>query len=204
MSQQTSTSSALTPGERLAAYMKAMDVGNRALRSGELSLAGDSFAEAAQLRPEMFQPHIMLGTVLRSKDDFVGALDAFQNALRLQPKNADLLCQIGEMLYSQKLYVEALVAFNEAVISDDRYTTAICGLAEVLTVLDQHAEALDLLRAAVEREPKRPELWSSLGVLCHKAGNAQLAEVFYDEALRLLPDIEPAKGNLELIRQTRH
>ena len=194
----------LSPGEKLAAYLQAMDVGNRAFKNGDLDEARDAFAEAAALRPEMFQPHLMLGTVLRSQGDIIGALDAFQAALDLQPKNSDLLCQIGELLYANHLYEEALAVFSEAVIADDRYTTAICGLADVLSVMGQHDAACSLLRPAIEREPVRPELWSSMGTACHKAGDLENAVTFYEEALRLLPGIEPANSNLGLLKQASH
>lgn len=194
----------MTPGEKLMFYMQAMDAGSRAFMNGDLDLAHESFVKAVDLRPEMFQPNLMLGTVLRAKDDMIGALNAFDNALKLQPKNADLLCQIGEMLYSSKLYNESLALFSEAVMADDRYTAAICGLAQVLSTLGAFKDAQILLRSAIERDSTRAELWSSLGTSCHYQNDFENATIFYQEALRLLPDIEPAKSNLELINQTKH
>lgn len=204
MSNQGSNIQELTPGQKLSAYMVAMDNGNRAYREGDFEVAAPAFAEAAALRPEMFQPHLMLGMTLRAKDDILGALTAFQGALDLQPKNSDLLCQIGELLYSKQLYREALTVFSEAVMSDDRYSFAICGMADVLATMGEYDVALELLKPAIEREPLRPELWTSLGIVCHKGGNLESAAIFYEEAIRLQPGVEPATENLALIRSAKN
>jgi Flp pilus assembly protein TadD len=55
---------------------------------------------------------------------------------------------------------------------------------------------MSLLGPATERAPDIPELWLTLGSACRETGDAERANLFYREALRLRPGYPQALGNL--------
>ena len=120
-------------------YKAALRRGHTAALAGQLDIALQAYAAAAQLVPERALPHASQGTVLHRLDRWAEAAAAFDLALRLAPDDEAALRARGGAREERGLRSGAAADFER--------------LAFVLDVGGRSAEAADAARRAADLEP---------------------------------------------------
>ena len=87
-----------------------------------------------------------MGSALKDKGDFEGAVDNYKQALRIKPDFAECHSNLGAALQLLNQTEQALASYEKAISLKKDLNTAISGLGMALLNKGEHAEGLDKLR----------------------------------------------------------
>src|ERR1700722_11590471 len=104
---------------------------------------------------------------------------------------ADQLWRSGRKTEAQAMCRELL--------SLQRFPPALCLLAILLAEQDELAQAEQLLREAIDAEPRTPAFWHHLGNLLQRRDDLSGAEKAYRKTIQLKPDHWEAFYNLGVV-----
>lgn len=180
-------------------YLDLMERGDRARFDGDYMAAIEMYLQASEMRPNMFQPYMLMGQLLHRLGLRMEALDAFKKAYELQSDNAQVMTYIAEIVFQAGDAEGAKGILCDALMANDRYVPAICALSDLLAREEQYDKAIDLLSPAIEELPTDAELWVALGTVMHAKGDLENARTFYEEGLRIDPENNVARHNLDRI-----
>lgn len=133
---------------------------------------------------------------LEAKGDLTGALSAYQAALDARPDDPGILTGIGRLALALDMApaAESVLKRSLAFLPSDPEATSL--LARSLSAQGRSGQAIDVLREQVLADPLDARIWNQLGLLVAEQGDLASAETFLREALRLKPNLTPARFNL--------
>ncbi|MFP6590983.1 MAG: tetratricopeptide repeat protein [Candidatus Latescibacterota bacterium] len=102
----------LTPSVRYDVLLK---LGVAGFYLGDHRAAIDRWHHAAQLKPEMAEPHYNMGLAYEALERHAEAVARYERAAALQPDNADILYSLAQSHARLGRYVEAIAAYGSAV-----------------------------------------------------------------------------------------
>jgi tetratricopeptide (TPR) repeat protein len=137
-----------------------------------------------------------LGLQLAREGRHAEAIRNFEAALRESPEDSRVLFALGNTAVALGHPVAAENFFRRVLAQEPDRLEALVNLANLLRKGSRTGDVVALLKPAIERNPAFAELWLTLGSALREAGDAETAETFYREALRLSPDYPAATGNL--------
>lgn len=133
---------------------------------------------------------------------FMEALDRYQAILKRDPVNIAALFGAGNVAKQLGEFQGAITLYQTVLQLDPGSIEAANNLGSVLRQLGQYDEAVEVFREAIGRKQDEPRLWLNLGAtLAQRRGpddNAN-ARLFYEEALRLDPQLAEAHANLAML-----
>ena len=141
------------------------------------------------------------GLELARKGELEDASNLIWIGLELSPKNPDALFAMGVCLNLKKEHGGATVYLQRLLRIQPDYTEGYYELGNALIALDQVLIAEELYRRMVENLPDEARAHNNLGVVLMKQAKLKQAAECFQTALRLDPDYETARANLNLIRQ---
>jgi len=110
------------------------------------------------------------------------------------------LLSLGSAFYQRGYLDQAAVAFERALRDDPSSAEACYGMGSVYLKQDKTREARETFEQAVKLNASYPDTlpnaWNNLGLLATRAGNAEEAVSFFQQALRVSPDYWIALENL--------
>jgi tetratricopeptide (TPR) repeat protein len=134
--------------------------------------------------------------------DFNGALACYEAALKIDPENSDYANNIGRLAHQmgQPEMAEALfrLALSQKPDFIDGYNNLSCSLRDQ----KRYDEAIEVIRQGLALAPQSGLLWNALGTIVAERGEMELAMVFYEEALKVEPDLAKARYNLSHSKQS--
>jgi Flp pilus assembly protein TadD len=132
------------------------------------------------------------------KGDFESALRHYQRALEMAPDQTGLPGDIAMTLLNLKRYPQAERWFRRALpFRADRESRWTAGLGVALFVQGRSVEATPYLEQALALDPNQAMAHEALAILRARAGRDAEAEHHFRAAVRLEPDHEPYRENLE-------
>ncbi len=146
------------------------------MQSGDVAGAALAIAEVVNADPGNAAAWQLAGMIRRRAGDNPGAVAALEQAIALGLSSAEVWNSLGLAREDSGDLVSAEAAFARAASAAATYTPGITNHARLLGRLGRHAEAEALLRAALERQPKAPDLLNALGVLLIEASRTDEAE----------------------------
>lgn len=158
------------------------------MQSGDVAGAALAIAEVVAADPANAAGWQLAGMIRRRAGDNPGAVAALEQAIALGLSSAEVWNSLGLAHEDTGNLVGAEAAFARSAGAGGTYTPGITNHARLLGRLGRHAEAEALLRAALERQPKAPDLLNALGALLIEAGRADEAEGVYRTSLALRAD----------------
>jgi len=190
-------------GTVLDAYLKHTGKADKALEDKDMATAIMEFEAALLLRPNMFQPYLMLGQIMQQSGNMHEALRNYEQANRLQPNNSSVLVSIAEIMFELGDRVSAKGIACDAIAIDDTYVPAITLLASVLNVEGDYDQAFALLSCAIEEQPEDASLWHAIARIQQENGDFENAEIFYTEALKFNPTSKGIRADFEAMKEAR-
>ena len=169
----------------------AFHAGYAAQQAGNLELARARFAEAVRLAPRIPEAHQALGTVLIELGETAGAIQELKAALKLKPDDPGIETNLALAFVKANNLEQALTFFSEAFNTAGRpgrepVNAAFCeAYAHALAAAGKQAQAIDIFRAALDREPNRPDLFDDIGSLYAQLGKWDEARPEFERALAM-------------------
>jgi cytochrome c-type biogenesis protein CcmH/NrfG len=120
--------------------------------------------------------------------ELMAEIDAIERGLLADPTDLDMLLRAARWGERTGRHDESRRFYMHAIAAAPARPEPIVGLSDLLRGQSLHSEATELLQAAVERMPEKAELWCAIARVMNDLGNADKAEVFLTEALRLEPN----------------
>jgi len=124
------------------------------------------------------------------------AISFYERALRSDAHNPTLLVNIGITAWRLNLLKSAEIFFRLCIKLMPHDHFALINLVGILRERKCLYEAKILLTSEIEKNPEKSLLWNALGSILSDSGDDERAIVFYNEALRLEPELVLAKQNI--------
>jgi tetratricopeptide (TPR) repeat protein len=127
-----------------------------------------------------------------------GGIPSALRAVELAPEDAEFLVRLAGLYQATQQWQQSLPPAEAALRLDPQDVGAAALRAEALTHLGRRREARETLLRALESNPEASAAHAGLGWALLRAGDHRRAAQFFDEALRLRPELDWAqKGALE-------
>ena len=143
----------------------------------------------------------LLAIAREQSGDFPAAITCYETALRLLPDHGELANNLGRLAFRLGQSPVAEKLFRLFLERFPNHPEGANNLACALREQGRYEEAIEVLRASLLDNPGHALVWNTLGTVMAEQGDAPNALVFFDEALRLAPDLAKAqynRGNMAL------
>ncbi len=168
-------------------------------QQGDLNGAAEKFNRAIDLDNGNVAAYNRLGLVYTKLNKFDLAQDAFKSALQHQPGAAYLHNNLAFAYLIQRKYADAEAELKNALAISPNFPRAHVNLGIALARQGIYQEALKHFQAACSGS----EANYNLAILIHADGKLDLAEKYYNAALRLNPKFTPAAKGLKQLQEDR-
>lgn len=200
-----------------------MNYGNTLMARGDYAGALDYYHRAQQFTPQYSVLLINLAIAEDATKENAAAEQHFKDALRLAPENPDSYSYYARYLLSHSRVEEARALLQGALELSPTDLTArdllartsrqpvnesttqspefYLGLSLQLYREERYAESIAASRAALALRSNYAEAWNNIGAAYNKLGRYDKAGDAFEEALRLKPDFQLARNNLQYARE---
>ncbi|MFP4477269.1 MAG: tetratricopeptide repeat protein [Desulfatibacillaceae bacterium] len=171
-------------------------------RRGELDDALTVYMQAFSAYGERSPPEIPnnIGNLLLAKGELDMAARFFRAALKRKPDLAEAHIGLGTVLEEKGEYERAVSQFYMALEAEEFAAPVHLHIARAMTSQGRMVEAAYHFRRVLEREPRNHAALNGLGVTSAEAGLLEKAEEYFRKSLAVEPGYEPARANLEKLR----
>lgn len=194
----------------LAAYKRAADndpkhpqalfaLGSMQARLGYLHDARRSFQRAAEINPDDARIQVGLAEVYEKLGDHALAESALRRVVALAPQNVLAQANLGILLNESRKFQEASVILRKASEEDGGNARIWSALGRAQLELGDAVAAESSLRRSLSLDDTNPYAHNNLGVLLQRQGKRRDARKEFEVALRLRPEMEIARQNLEAV-----
>jgi Flp pilus assembly protein TadD len=182
-------------------------LGDLLLSKGDAVNAIRYFEAASTAEPRNAVAAAEWGVALASAKRMAEAKRQFERALALDPKFTDARYDLASAQAAEGDFESAARNLRQAITErptepkfGDRLGEVLFAWGDAAADAGQHTEAVEHYREALSYRSEDPELHTNLGVELAKLGQLQPAETELVTALRLKPDLQPARAALEVVR----
>jgi len=177
-------------------YAALLRVADATRANGDLPTAAGMYRRAAELRPDLAEPHLRLGQTLNDLNAWNEAVPVLRQALTLDAGNADARRGLGNAFLSMGQPDLALPQFETALRTATKDARLHGSLGVAHDLLGDHAAAQAAYRAGLALTPDSTGLANNLGLSLALAGDFPAAV----EVLRPLGNSGArARQNLALV-----
>jgi len=169
--------------------VEAFNEGTEARQRGDLELAEKKFRQAAELNPNVAEPHVALAVVAHQRGDYTAAASEAEKALAISPNNNQALLirhDAYRLLGDAEKEAEAAAALRE---HGDISVAAGAVFTEGLTEYraGKVDEAKERFARAVELDPTMANAHLMLGSIALSEGDPETADTMAGKVLELDP-----------------
>jgi Flp pilus assembly protein TadD len=168
-------------------------------QQGDYNGAIEKFIRAIDADPHSTSAYNHLGLCYMRLRNFDLAEDAFKQALLQGPNLAYLHNNLGFTYLLQNKFTSAEAELKNALAIDPNFQRAHTNLAVALAKQGKAEEALTHFLMA----SPRPDANYNLAMVLHSQGKFQQAEKYYNLALQLDPNFQPARKGLDQLKQDK-
>jgi tetratricopeptide (TPR) repeat protein len=126
---------------------------------------------------------------------------AYNKAIQLNPNDPEVLQWRGNLLVALGRYEEAIGAYDQAIQAMPENATLWCCLAGTLLKLKRHRESIECFDRAIALKPQNHTPWYWRGRVFIDLKRIPEAIASLEQSLVLKPDFQPAKHDLQQLRQ---
>ena len=155
----------------------------------------------AEAVPRSAQAHNNLGGALLVRGQVDEAIGHLQEATILDPTLAEAHSNLGVALARRGRWAEAIDQYAESLRLDPRQTQAYSNLGNALLQAGRVRDAIAQFDNALAIEPADPQARTNRAGALLRDGRVDEAVADLEQVLRASPDFQPARINLEIIRQ---
>jgi len=189
-------------------FLAHFNLGALFLNRQDTAAALDHLREAVRIEPENPAPLNTLGVALVAAGRPAEALNWFRHVLFLRPDDAAARYNLAGVLIEQGQVDLAAAELRKLLAKSPEDRKARARLISLLKDFGDRAaaesrvpEATACYRELVTFEPADPDLRNNLGILLARAGDFPGAISQFETALKINPDHEAARRNLEIARR---
>lgn len=162
-------------------------------RRGRAKLALEDFNAAIEADPKNAEAYNSRGVLqVNAFNDVVKGLKDVQTAVEFAPKEPGYLYNLGMVRLKIRDYYKAIEHFNAALKNQGPPARILGSRADAHSQLGDHAAALEDIQVALEKDPKLPALYDTLGLLRLRAHDYEQAVRDFNQALELERENVPA------------
>jgi Flp pilus assembly protein TadD len=189
--------------ETVASLDRARAGGGGVAESGAAEETLKKLEALGYLAPDNADALNNLGQRYQQLGEYRKAIEEYRKAIEMRPNFHSAYNNLAVCYGNLKMYREAQAALERciAIKPDDFY--AMNNLAVMMIETGRHDDALRFARRAVETEPGYANGHVTLGTVLALTKRYDEAEREFNEALRLDPQNDTAKENLERLRAAR-
>ena len=165
-----------------------LEVGRRALLSGDYAGGIAQLQRVLQSDPNNAQAHLLLGAAYFEQDSTTAAIREYQLALREDSTNAFVLQNLGSAYWRLKQWDEAGAAFARAARADPTDAATWENLGAAYLNNNRPADAIAPLEHARRLLPDTARINYSLGLAYLRTEKYSAALASFQQALRLKPN----------------
>jgi tetratricopeptide (TPR) repeat protein len=154
-----------------------------ALRVDDPQAAAEAALKALERDERCGHAWWLLGIARDKAGDLSGALHCYDAAVKLLPDQDDLANDLGRLAYRLGLKPFAEALFTKYLNANPGSADAANNLACAVRDQFRHAEAIEILRGAIDANPRSGLLWNTLGTVLSEQGEFETAALFFSEAL---------------------
>jgi tetratricopeptide (TPR) repeat protein len=177
-----------------------LDDADRALAEGRLADAEEGFSRVQRAFPDDPRAAVGLGLSRLRQGRADDAVRSFDLATRLQPSSADPAYLRAVALEASGKRSDAIDAFAALVSAHPEHQMASAGYVEVLEKAGRADDAREAAVAASRRWPRQPDLAMRAAAASQRAGDAEAALRFYEQARQVRPFApEPVAGIIAVL-----
>jgi len=160
---------------------------------GKLDEAIDYCSRAIRIKPDVLQPRMGMGYILRQAGRLDESAQEYQKVLQIKPDDPIALNGLGSTLNQQGKYDQAVKYFTEAVRIKPDFAAAHNNLAYTLALQGNLDKAAIHYKESLRLNPRSAAVNYHLGRVLEQKGKINQAIEHFKEAMRLNPDWdEPA------------
>jgi len=125
-----------------------------------------------------------LGRIYEAEGKYQEATNCYEQILAQKP-HQQIYLSLGNTYLRQNRYDDAIKAFERGLAGVRSPSNGNAGLGIAFCATGKYKEAIPYLQRAVQTADRNPDIHSSLGVACLKAGRVNSAEVAFKKAMDL-------------------
>ena len=153
---------------------------------------------ALAVRPENYELHNHLGSLLSKLKRIDEAEKAYKRALEIKPDYNVALNNLGNVHYGRQEYDKAIELYETAIVFNPTYGDAHNNLANVLKDTGFLDEAIYHYKKSIEFRPDKAELYSNYSVVLKDKYELEESLRQVEKAIELKPDFYDAYWNKAL------
>ncbi len=182
-------------------YLAHYNLANALFAEGRMEEAIKHYQETIRIK-SMYYPaaHFNFGYLLSRQGRADEAIEQYRLTIQMVPDHKTAHNNLGKLLYQKGEVAEARGHFEEALRIQPENAEAHNNLGNVLAVEGNLSDAERHYREALRIQPSQTDAHFNLGNALARQGRLTDAERHFLEALRINPAYEPAKKNLEAVR----
>lgn len=175
-------------GNPLAAIPEPRQGGPSAYRGEVVRYLPPSSAEGFQRKPDDAL-YLASAQVIQQSNLQEGIARLTAGIARLQPRQADHYTVLADALRANGDCTQAIVRYEEALLHSPADGLIVQKMTLCLASIGQHARAEELVRAALEKAPDNPGLWTQLGLALQGQNRTAESIGALEKATALDPDL---------------
>ncbi|MEM8985460.1 MAG: tetratricopeptide repeat protein [Pseudomonadota bacterium] len=185
---------AQTKGQRKS--VKALRKSVKALRDQDYKEAALRAVDAAEADPQDASARHVLAVSLEKLGQLHKALESYEIAQQLDPTDPDIYLNLGLLAWKLDMIEAAEKFFRIHLKILPNSVEGLNNLGGALRDQGRFDDAIEVLRGAIYLHQDSGMLWNSLGTVMVEAEDHANAMTFYEEAVRIEPDLGRAYHNM--------
>tara|TARA_B100000700_G_scaffold327564_1_gene442492 strand:- start:345 stop:2084 length:1740 start_codon:yes stop_codon:yes gene_type:complete len=159
-----------------------------------------TFRDANTLKPLSPKPLLYLAKIELGQNKLKSGLEMLKKLSKKFPKNTDITLYLGYANEKLKFHLKAESLYRAVLSQNPESNKTILRLSAVLIKLDKLQEARSFLESLTQKYPSYTVAWWNLGIVYFRLGEFELAEIAWEESLRLEPENGQVRLTLEKLR----
>ena len=146
--------------------------------------------------PSSIEGGLALGRLRKDIGDLHGALEILETLYEKAPDNPDILFELGDTAHRLGMIDGEIAFFSQYVKINPDDPAGFAALGAALRAKGEFAASVETYKAGLARHAQEAALWHGIGTTMMPMADAENAEIFFREAVRLDPSLAEAWANL--------
>ncbi len=177
-------------------FEEKLNKGFELFRDKDIDHSLDTARELQKEQPEAHEPYYLEALIFQQLSQFELSEKAINKAIELGEDNAAYLNLRGNLYMQQEKLEEAGDDFDAAIDKGD-LSGAHRNKVMLMLMTGRGQEAVPYLIGRIKADPHDPENWILMGDMIKRGGQDDKARTYYEQALKIDPDNEYARRQLE-------
>lgn len=166
------------------------------LREKDIDKSLDIARELQKEDPESHEPFYLEALIMQQLNQYDVSFEAVEKAMKIVDDNAAYFNLRGNLHLQKEDLEDAEKDFDKAIELGDS-PAAHRNKVMLMLMTDRGQEAIPYLIGRIKADPQDAENWILMGDMIKKGGQVDKARTYYEQALKIDPDNDYARRQLE-------